>query len=382
LKRRVPELNLLRGIAVLLVIYVHVQYFSDWYSVVLPPFARRLIAHTAKHGWIGVDLFFVTSGYLISSLLFTAYERTGRIDFGNFFFRRGLKIWPAFWVLIAVTLIVDRFAHIPIQRGAVIDELLYLQNYRPGIWGHTWSLAVEEHFYIALPLLMILMLRFRRGMADPFRSIVAVFVVVSIIALAFRLYQLSGGVTPENHWKTREETHCRADGLMFGVLLCYFATYHNAGMKLFLSTARAWQVTLAFALVTIPLCFNILASYFSNTIGYTMIYVGCGLFIVQIQRWSSPLKTRLLSALNPISRIGVYSYSIYLWHQPVQHVMFWAVQRLSLSPGLSAVIGVAGYIFGSVALGAAMSKLVELPILRLREKWLPSPSGDLPDLSS
>jgi peptidoglycan/LPS O-acetylase OafA/YrhL len=241
---------------------------------------------------------------------------------------------------------------------------------------------VEEHFYVALPLVLGLLIAIRPKSANPFRPIVPIFATLCVLALVLRLWRLWGGVTPEDHWQAREQTQYRFDGLLFGVILCYFATYHNARLKAVLSTGRCWQVATAVLLVTIPLSFNILTSYFANTVGYTMIYIGCGLFIIHIQSWSSPLKSRLLSALSPVNRIGVYSYSIYLWHQPVQHFVFAAVSHLSLSPGMSAAIGTVSYVAGSILLGAAMSKLIELPVLRLREKWFPSPSGDLPDLSS
>lgn len=90
------------------------------------------------------------SGFLISRLLFNEYKRSGRIDMKRFLIRRGLKIYPAFYVLMLYTAIDEL-----LTRGRVpekiLGDLLFGQNYFPHIWAHGWTLAVEEHFYWLLP---------------------------------------------------------------------------------------------------------------------------------------------------------------------------------------------------------------------------------------
>jgi len=111
-------------------------------------------------GWAGVDLFFVLSGFLISGLLFLEYKKRGSIDFKRFFIRRGLKLYLAFYVLLATTFAVQHALHRLSGFDNYRHEIIYLQNYLPGIWDHMWTLAVEEHFYILLPVFLLVLIRF------------------------------------------------------------------------------------------------------------------------------------------------------------------------------------------------------------------------------
>src|SRR6185369_5257906 len=131
-RKRIFDLDVLRGIAVLLVMGVHVPAYPIW---------------STFGGW-GVDLFFVLSGFLISNLLFTEYRNSGGILLKRFFFRRALKLYPSFYFLLILTIIYCVILHLPFTARQVIGEVTLTQNYVSSMWGHTWSLAVEEHFYI------------------------------------------------------------------------------------------------------------------------------------------------------------------------------------------------------------------------------------------
>src|SRR5262249_60135649 len=101
-------------------------------------------------GWMGVDLFFVLSGFLVSGVLFREYQRHQGLQVGRFLARRGFKIYPGFYLLLLATWAMGASAG---PRGAIttpqlLREAFYLQSYVPGFWSHTWSLAVEEHFYL------------------------------------------------------------------------------------------------------------------------------------------------------------------------------------------------------------------------------------------
>ena len=126
--KRVFELDVLRGVAILLVMGVHVPAYPIWSTV---------------GGW-GVDLFFVLSGFLISNLLFTEYRTNGSIRLGRFFARRALKLYPSFYLLIAVTLAYCFFWKVPVIGQELLGEMILTQNYIGSIWGHTWSLAEPE----------------------------------------------------------------------------------------------------------------------------------------------------------------------------------------------------------------------------------------------
>jgi peptidoglycan/LPS O-acetylase OafA/YrhL len=115
-------------------------------------------------GWIGVDLFFVLSGFLVSGLLFQEFQKTGGIGVGRFLIRRGWKIYPGFYLLLFMSLLGAWAMHAltPALGVGFLREAVYLRNYAPlgttwgasKVWDHTWSLDIEEHFYLALVLVL------------------------------------------------------------------------------------------------------------------------------------------------------------------------------------------------------------------------------------
>src|SRR6266571_2966218 len=151
---RNPSLDVLRGIAVLLVIFRHYP-----------------VSKVALGGWIGVDLFFVLSGFLISGLLFSDLTSNGSIALRRFYIRRGLKIYPAFYFFLAGTSLLWP---VVLPHKFLLSEVFFLQSYLPHIWQHTWSLAVEEHFYFVLPLLLLALNRGKRLHYLPILSLLLV----------------------------------------------------------------------------------------------------------------------------------------------------------------------------------------------------------------
>ena len=153
----------------------------------LPPLVTSCIEQLQYHGRLGVHLFFVLSGFLIGGLLFREYQKYGEISFPRFFCRRSLKIYPPFLVLVAFSIVGHLVRSRSLEIRKVLAEICFVQNYFPGLWPHTWSLAVEEHFYLTLPWLLILLVWLNRKKADPFRHVPALFVV-----LAFTVLGLAG----------------------------------------------------------------------------------------------------------------------------------------------------------------------------------------------
>src|SRR6266478_4266045 len=201
---RNKRLDVLRCIAVILVMLHHA---GIWFVF-------------TRFGWVGVDLFFVLSGFLISGLLFSEFKKRGSVDFKRFFIRRGLKIYPAFYVFLFLTTIVSYYV---LRAGSpparYLHEVLFVQNYEHGTWDHTWTLAVEEHFYIFLPLFLLVLIRFSSNRQNPFRSVPWTALTVAGMCLAFRATSVYWG-TPNFHM-AYTATHDRMDALFFGVLLGY-----------------------------------------------------------------------------------------------------------------------------------------------------------------
>lgn len=167
--RYVPALDGLRALAVTLVFLVHTtQHFPG--------------------GWIGVDIFFVLSGFLITSILVAEHEKTGVISLSRFYMRRACRLLPALVAVVCVSLTLAVWLHSQ-THDTVIDAvaaLLYLADYRyafmPGAGVtalmHTWSLSVEEQFYFVWPLLLIALLRWSRRAA--FRTTLGLIVLVAV----------------------------------------------------------------------------------------------------------------------------------------------------------------------------------------------------------
>lgn len=359
---RSRAIDILRALAVVLVLGRHMWLCPVETSAGMHRFTEIWF----NGGWLGVDLFFVLSGYLVSGLLFREYARHGRISLKSFLIRRGFKIYPAFWLLTATTVIVRLWLHEPLNKLAVACEFLFLQNYGPALWNHTWSLAVEEHFYFFLVLLLLL-LTIRRTGANPFRLVPVVFATLALTCLGLRLLQWQ--VSPS--WLARQQlypTHLRMDSLFAGVLIAYI---HQLRGESLVAWARRWRWGLVSAgvLVLIPaFVLSRSGSMFIPTIGLTLHYCGGGLLLLAALSAADLVRGRLAAA---IAYVGSHSYSIYLWHMPVS---VWVVPRLTeaLHVRQNWWAYFATYILGSVALGILLANVIEFPMLRLRDRLFPS----------
>jgi len=312
-----------------------------------------------------VDLFFVLSGFLISGLLFREHQKFGTISFKNFFIRRGFKIYPSFYVLILVTVIVRLRRGSPVPFGDFAHEILFLQNYFVSLWGHTWSLAVEEHFYIMLPLALVVCLRLKRS-DQPFRWVPIVFIAIAITCLGLRVYRASA-----NYESTLFPTHLRIDSLFAGVVISYFYHYYAVNFAQFARRYRWWLLALGVICFIPTFVFQLERTPFIYTYELSILWVGGGLVLVSLINATLPEKwpTRVLSF------VGSRSYSIYLWHIPLA----WALgfQKAHYIRGFNWYSYAGLFLTGSVLLGIFMASLIEYPALQLRDRLVSSRSQPL-----
>jgi peptidoglycan/LPS O-acetylase OafA/YrhL len=359
---RNKRLDILRCMAVLAVMFRHTE---------ISAFLRRV-------GWIGVDLFFVLSGFLISGLLFSEYKKRRTISLKRFYIRRGLKIYPAFYAFLFLT---GAMSYVVFRTHSTLTyylhDIFFIMNYERGVWGHTWSLAVEEHFYIFLPIFLMLAIRYSSNRRDPFRILPWTTLAVGFLCLIFRAISVDFG-TP-NFDMAYIASHNRMDALFFGVLLGYF--YHfRPSMLEGLMRPRINCVAIG-ALSTFLLSFAYFfpleqPSYLFSTIGYTFIYLGfggvllLGLYVHGIlPRGIARIAERAGSAF---AFVGVYSYSIYLWHVPAG-AWFPGLMRRAVHFPTSKIGNFAAYFVSSLVIGVVMSRLIEYPILHLRDRLFPEP---------
>jgi peptidoglycan/LPS O-acetylase OafA/YrhL len=362
LKPRLAGLDLLRLLAIVLVLGRHMPASPESW----PAASQFLFFTWGQGGWVGVDLFFVLSGFLVSGLLFTEYKSRGRLGVGRFYLRRGWKIYPPFLAIVAAAVLMNLREDVPFRTASVASELLFLQSYVPGLWSHTWSLAVEEHFYLLLPLTLALMLRWNRDSLTPLRPILTLAAAVAVLALAGRI--VNWYVRPSySHLTHLFASHLRLDALFFGVAISYAYHFHASTFDRLFTERRRFLIVGGALLLTPAFVFPLETTPFIYTLGLTMFSVGSGMMLVGILLSKIP-QGRVTSAL---ATLGSYSYSIYLWHM---FVFVWGLPLIegAMDAELARGTRLAIYFAGSLGLGVAMAKVVEVPALRVRDRWFPS----------
>jgi peptidoglycan/LPS O-acetylase OafA/YrhL len=357
---RILQLDILRIIAVFLVLGRHADSFpADEYG--------RLVSYLTdtwtRCGWIGVDLFFVLSGFLVSGVLFREYIDRGEIGVKRFFIRRAFKIYPAFYTMILLTIIAAIGQNVHLDRHRVWSELFFVQNYFPALWAHTWSLAVEEHFYLLLPALLVLL------SGGHFRQLPVVLAFVACLLLVFRILTVhSSGLAEFN---ILYKTHLRLDSLCFGVLLSYYFHFKPIHFMPFRFVARHPILVLAFtsAMLVPAVLFTIENSVFMNTLGLSLLYLGFGALLIGVLHWDSVGRFTSTNLGSFLAYLGERSYSIYLWHMPVKE---WGVPLLDKVFGTTPhMLAFCFYVVVSVAFGVWMARIVEFPALKVRDYLFP-----------
>lgn len=352
--RRLVALDALRAIAVFLVLGRHILDTNTGF----PDPLQYVLGTWGEFGWIGVDLFFVLSGFLVSGLLFHEYQKHGTIEPLRFLGRRGLKIYPGFYALFVFTLLYRR-GSVPL--GHYVSEALFVQNYFSHLWNHTWSLAVEEHFYLGLAVLL-----WRGSLLRGGKTAFVWFpwFAVAVCAMTLGLRTIIYLHSP--HGYLLFPTHYRLDALLFGALLSYLWSFHRPRVTE-LVRRFAWPVAIASAVLVTPcILLPVKDNTIVNTIGLTANYLGFGGVVILAVVYSET-ESAFTPVLQPLARIGFYSYSIYLWHMPINHLC-----RIYLKPRVGNPLNVAAYLVLSIVIGILAAKLIEIPVLKLRDRWLPS----------
>jgi peptidoglycan/LPS O-acetylase OafA/YrhL len=305
-------------------------------------------------GWSGVDLFFVLSGFLISGLLFGEYKRLGSIDLKLFWIRRAFKIYPAFYALALYVIVVH--ACIGELTRHIFSDLFFLQDYITALAPHGWSLGVEEKFYFALPVLLLLMMRTRKKV--PFGLIPYIFVAIFLGCLVMRVHSLLHFTS----WDAIDHpAHLRMDSLFAGVTLGYFKYFRREEFD----AAGRWPLWIPGVLLLVPLGFWGLQTPWMDTLGLGMISIGYALIVLWAVNRSLP-EWRMLEGM---AWIGRFSYSIYLWHYPLRKFLAYdETHKLILLPV---------YVVACLGVGWLAAYLIETPFLQLRDKFCPARSAAL-----
>ena len=356
---RNSRLDFLRFIGVALTMCNHLTHTGN----MLP---ERILGKLCMGGWIGVDIFFVLSGFLVSGLIFKEYDRYQSFHPGHFLIRRGFKIYPTYYVFLALSfsaaLIFKDVFPTP-SKHALLYEAIFVSNYFTHNNGMLWSICVEEHFYLFLSLLFFILIKFRKL---NFSYILGTYLVLFAGTFFFR-YQNYLHHTTYEFFQDYTKTHFRVDALFFGVVLFYIYDYRKEQLARFLKSK------LNYLLLVISVLF--IASDFILyrdthrwmaviNLGLHPWFFGC--IMINFLEYKSELINKLI---RPFAWVGMYSYSIYLFHGRIE-----AATYHFFSGYWHDYMYYIAFFTLSIAVGVLMSKAIEYPVLRLRDKYFPSRS--------
>jgi peptidoglycan/LPS O-acetylase OafA/YrhL len=347
----IPSLDGLRAISILIVLVSHTGYGD-----VVP-------------GGLGVTIFFFLSGYLITTLLMDERERSGGINIGKFYLRRALRLFPPLLVTlsIAYSLVFLGLLDGGISWAGLLAQLLYFANYYglffdagntiAGGTGILWSLAVEEHFYMVYPAVLVGL--FVLGLSK--RHIVNVLAVVCLAVLAWRMYLI--GQPNFDISRTYYSSDTRVDSIIFGCLFALIANPKAAKPDTtnpFLQKTSAIPLAAAAIVLVVTLVWR--GVYFRETFRYSLQ----GLALMPVFYFAIRSAEHFpFTLLNYpwVARIGVYSYAIYLIHDIVISVIVKNDPWLATTRPLLALVA-----FVIAALyGAILDVFVDTHFRRLRK---------------
>jgi peptidoglycan/LPS O-acetylase OafA/YrhL len=296
--KRIPSLDGLRAVSVLLVVFSHLVG-------PLPYNIENAV------GNLGVRVFFVISGFLITSILVAEVEKTSTLSLTKFYFRRTLRIFPAYYFYLAAVFLASAAGIVQIPPESFFSSLTYTSNYiEPGVWelGHSWSLSVEEQFYLLFPGLILLcgLARTKKCLIfivllTPFIRVVNFLILESYVGFEIPVWYVFG-------------FHTNMDALAVGCLLAVYRKqlHDNEQYKNFLRSPAAFCfIPLTIAAIVYNYSYNII--YFG--FGITLLNLLIGSLIDWVTVNCSSAAGKILNSKIFVS-VGLVSYSIYLWQQP------------------------------------------------------------------
>jgi peptidoglycan/LPS O-acetylase OafA/YrhL len=359
---RVPELDGIRGIAILLVL---VSHFGK------PACPPGVLSDILDFGWVGVDLFFVLSGFLITGILL---DSKGKPDyFRRFYLRRVFRILPIYYAYLIVFFHVvpmiahatGRLATFEYGRGDEAWYWIYLSNWRDAVYQnahlrHFWSLSIEEQFYIVWPLVVYLV---------PARILKYVCIAIAISSTALRFVAEHEGVSKHFLYGT---TPFRLEGLALGALLALAARDAMLHKRIAKLIPWAWPVAAAVMAGVIVRSGSDHLSANMGTYGYACVALLCWALVFwgTLQLGTKQLFARFLRT-SWLVQFGKYSYGLYVWHVLFGGFVHTGVDAARHRWGLSWSLLPVSLVIGiAVSYGVALLswKLIEEPCARLKER--------------
>ncbi len=359
---RIHGLDTLRALAVTLVVLHHyVLFVSD-----APTFGW-----VGDVGWVGVDLFFALSGYLIGNQIFAAMKSPGGFSLRHFYARRLLRTLPNYWVVLALYFLWPAFrGQAPLL--PLWEYASFIQNFalEPGsAFSHSWSLAIEEQFYMLLPALALLGVLFGGSLRLAWTGIALAFIAGMLVRAG--LWGEMAGQNYKLYFYFKYiyySSLCRFDELLAGVALALLRNHHPV---IWAGLTRYGNLMAGLGLLCCGLAFWFFLDdrygFGITVFGFPLMALGFSLLIVAAVAPGSVLRTLRVPGAGSLA---LWSYAIYLLHKPV--CVMAAKWMKGQGYGAEHPLTIAALLALSVLTGWLLYKLVETPFMLLRERYVPS----------
>ncbi|HLP53422.1 MAG TPA: acyltransferase [Fluviicola sp.] len=359
-QERLNGLDHLRALAIIIVFLFHYFILSGGQPEWLPEFA--------KFGWTGVDLFFVLSGFLITSQLLSQVKKGKNISLKEFYAKRFFRIIPAFLVVLLLYFLVPLFrekeALPPLWKFLTFTQNFGLDLKNHGTFSHAWSLCVEEHFYLFLPLILIFLQQLKR-LKNAYRVIIVLF--LTGLAIRFYVYESlsqNGEVDPVLWYRyIYYPTYNRLDGLLVGVLI---ASIYQFLPSLWSRIARYGNLWIALGLAILSGAYFLCEDPFTfdaSVFGFPLVAVGYGSLVIGaispsgfLHKWKSKVTTW----------IATVSYAIYLTHKGIIHLTHQLLADYEMDSNIVLVICSLTCLLGAFLL----NRIIENPFIKWRSKLI------------
>ena len=361
---RLHGLDTLRALAVTLVVLHHYTLFVSNDDATF--------GWVGRIGWAGVDLFFALSGYLIGNQIFAAMRSDAGLSLKNFYARRLLRTLPNYLVILAIYFLWPAFREeaplAPLWRYLSFTQNLALA---PGTaFSHSWSLAIEEQFYVLLPAAALLAAALRWPIAAAWIAMLAVVGAGMLLRATLWSAHVDGQQygTYFYYKLIYYSSFCRLDELVAGVALALVKNRHpDAWARMTSHGKRTLAAGLAVTGLTFWLFLDDRYGFAATVAGFPLLALGFGLLILAAL---SPRCSLRELRIPGAARLALWSYAIYLTHRGASAVAAGPLQQLGYGP--QTLVGIMLLLALSVLSGWILYRLVETPFMALRERYVPS----------
>lgn len=360
-ENRLYGLDHLRALAITFVFLYHYR---------IPVFGHpEWLPAAVKFGWTGVDLFFVLSGFLISSHLFTQIKSGNSISIKSFFLKRFFRIIPAFWCMLILyfcfPVFHERESLAPLWKYLTFTQNLGLDLSTSATFSHAWSLCIEEHFYFLLPIVLIVLVYF-----NFFKRAGWLLLALFLGGFIIRIYVWNRFVSPggDDSWFTWYKhiyypTYNRLDGLLAGVSIAGLYCFYPATWG---KISKFGNLIFLLGLIVLTGAYYLCLqenSYQATVFGFPAVALGYALLVISaisptgfLYKWNSKIT----------SFIAMLSYAIYLSHKSVIHLTQLLLGNLGMGLNTNTMLIICST---SCILGALLiNTIIEKPFLKLRKQ--------------